>query len=159
MNKFRHVALVVTLCGVGLLESVGHASDFGLIHFYGSVLYSGCYILGTQSQTPTVTAFDQDGKVVNFGMRFKYCRLVDRGQVLADVSVVHPSWDNLRMLQSDGCSRLLKPIKSEESISRFSLKGFLNEFNQLRDTSFEFRQKNLQHLLIDSDIGLEIIYR
>lgn len=159
MIRFRNVALAVTLCGIGLFESVGHATDFGQIHFYGSVLYSGCYIFGVQNQTSMITARGQDGKGVNFDMRFKHCRLVDRGQVLAEVSIVHHDWDNLRMLQTDGRSFSIKPYQTEESISRFSLKGFLNEINQVGNAALQFQHKKSPDLLTERDIGLEIIYR
>ena len=159
MSRLRHVALVVTLCGIGLFESVGHASDFGLIHFYGSVLYSGCYVLGTQAQMPMVTTQDQDGKSVNFGMRFKHCRLVDRGQVLAEVSVVHQDWDTLRMLQTDGHVFSIEPAQSDEMVRRFPLKGFLSQINEVGNTALQFRHKDSQLLLNHCDIGLEIIYR
>ena len=159
MIVFRHVTLAVTLCGIGLFESVGHASDFGLIHFYGSVLYSGCYVLGTQKQTPMITAHKRYGSSVDFGMRFKHCRLVDRGQVLAEVSVVHHDWNTLRMLQTDGYVFSIKPTKTAEAVSRFSLNEFLNQISQIGSASLQFRHEKSLLLLTDRDIGLEIIYR
>ena len=159
MIRFRNVALAVTLCGIGLFESVGHASDFGQIHFYGSVLYSGCYILGVQNQASMITVRGQDGKGVNFDMRFKHCRLVDRGQVLAEVSVVHHDWNSLRMLQTDGYVFAIKPTKTAEAVSRFSLNEFLNQISQVGSASLQFRYEKPLPLLTDRDIGLEIIYR
>ena len=159
MIRLRNVALAVTLCGIGLFEAVGYASDFGLIHFYGSVLYSGCYILGTQNHASMITAFDSDDKSVNFNMRFKHCRLVDHGQVLAEVSIAHHDWDSLRMLQTNGRSVSINSYQSKEMISRFSLKGFLTEITQVGTAALQFRHKNSQVLVTDRDVELEIIYR
>ncbi len=159
MTRFRHVTVAVTLCGIGLFESLGHASDFGLIHFYGSVLYSGCYVLGTQSIAPIITVHNQDGDSLNFDMRFKHCRLVDRGQVLAEVSVLHHDWNTLRVLHNDGHVFSIKPVQTGEAVSRFSLKGFLSEINQIGNAALQFRQDDSHHYLSHHDVGLEIIYR
>lgn len=159
MNRFRNVALVVTLGGISLLESVGYASDFGLIHFYGSVLYSGCYVHGTQNGPTMSTTQDQSQSGLNFGMKFKQCRLVDNGQVLAEVSVIHHDWDSLRVLQNNGKYGLIQPKDSGTTLHRFSLQSHLNKANDAKDMAFQFRYESPSLLFLNRDIGLEIIYR
>ena len=157
--RFRNVTVVVALCGIGLLESVGHASDFGLIHFYGSVLYSGCYVWGTQNQPVTFIAHDRNDKSVNFGMRFRHCRLVERGQVLAEVSVLHNDWDTLGMLQTDGYLYSIRSIQTGDTNSRFPLNGFLGKVSHDGEGALQFRHEISHDQLTHRDVSLEIIYR
>lgn len=62
-------------------------ADVGFVKFYGSVLYSGCYVYGQQEASP-LHKYSSNRSDVSLDL--SYCRLSQKGEVLAEIRVFSP---------------------------------------------------------------------
>lgn len=81
--------MIPVMLGIALCSPSMATTDFGQIHFLGSVLYSGCYVQAISHELPLKDASHQN-KVNRFDLNFSYCRLTDNGKVLAEITLVNP---------------------------------------------------------------------
>ncbi len=100
--------MISTIIGIALSSPGFGVTDFGQIHFLGSVLYSGCYVQAINQQyRPDETTLPS--KVNHFDLNFSYCRLIDNGKVLAEIAIVNPQQIDFQLyLKNAGQYQLVK---------------------------------------------------
>ena len=151
--------MILAMLGIAICTPSIGSTDFGQIHFLGSVLYSGCYVQAINRQYRTETQnLSEKGRVHHFDLNLTYCRLVDNGKVLAEIALATPGFNDYQVfLKNEGRYHLVESDLHGRTLNSVAFETLSSTQSQLE------LQTRLTKPYFDSttkkSFDIELIYR